>query len=158
MTDIRVGAGDLLGADAEALVNPVNTEGVMGAGLALTFKHAFPANYVAYRRACQRGDVAAGRVLAFDAGAQRTPRWIINFPTKTHWRLPSQLAYISSGLDDLRETVQRLHICSIAVPALGCGFGGLGWRDVRPLIATRLADLDLVLWLYGPQPPPRRRP
>jgi len=111
-------SGDLLKADADALVNTVNTVGVMGKGIALQFKQAFPANYEAYRRACQRGEVELGRMFVFPTGQLR-PRFIINFPTKQHWRSRSRLADIEVGLADLVRVIRERGIASLAVPPLG---------------------------------------
>ena len=136
--------GDLLKANADALVNTVNAVGVMGKGVALQFKQAFPSNFKAYRAACKRGEVKIGEMFVFDAGQLTKPRYIINFPTKTHWKARSRLNDVEAGLGDLRRVVRELSITSIAVPPLGCGNGGLVWADVRPLIATALGDLDGV--------------
>jgi O-acetyl-ADP-ribose deacetylase (regulator of RNase III) len=134
--------GDLLTVDVDALVNPVNTHGVMGAGLALQFKRVFPENFVAYQRACRAGDVAIGRMHVVQRVA--TPRFIINFPTKEHWRNPSKLEYVRIGLCDLVAQVRARHIQSIAIPPLGCGLGGLDWAVVAPLIEQAFARLPHV--------------
>ncbi len=152
--------GDLLRADAEALVNTVNTRGVMGKGVALQFRKAFPENFRAYRRACERGEVAIGRMFVCEWLTTGNPRMIINFPTKSHWRSPSKLADIELGLEDLRRVILEHRLRSIAVPPLGCGNGGLAWRDVEPLIADALEGIDgLRLLVYPPQraPHPSRR-
>jgi O-acetyl-ADP-ribose deacetylase (regulator of RNase III) len=148
-------AGNLLAADADALVNTVNTVGVMGKGLALQFKQAYPANFRAYQAACQRGEVRIGQMFIYATGAEQRPRFVINFPTKGHWRSGSKLSDIKAGLADLREVIQARGIRSIAVPPLGCGNGGLDWRDVRPLIVNALGDLaDVHVLLYPPQDTP----
>jgi O-acetyl-ADP-ribose deacetylase (regulator of RNase III) len=148
--------GDLLQADADALVNTVNTVGVMGKGVALQFKQAAPSNYKAYRAACKRGEVVLGKMFVFDAGQLTRPRYIVNFPTKAHWKARSRLADVEAGLADLRRVVQDLGISSIAVPPLGCGNGGLDWRDVKPLIAEALGDVDGVrVLVYEPMGSPR---
>lgn len=121
----------MLAAEVDALVNPVNTEGVMGKGLALQFKKAFPDAFVAYERACAAGEVVTGRMHVVRRVA--APRFIINFPTKKHWRQPSRIEYVRDGLIDLIALVRELGIRSIAVPPLGCGNGGLDWKDVKPL-------------------------
>ena len=138
--------GDLLKADAEALVNPVNTVGVMGAGLARQFRDAYPHNTAAYQAACRAGEVRTGRVLVWELGAPL----IINFPTKTHWRQPSVLGDIAEGLRDLRQVISDYEIRSIAVPALGCGLGGLDWDEVYPLIKAHLGGLEGVQVLVYP--------
>ena len=121
---IETTKGNLLEANAEALVNTVNCVGFMGKGIALQFKQAFPANYKAYEAACRADEVVPGRMLVYDNGRLLNPRYIINFPTKRHWRGKSRLADIKSGLKALVKDVQRLELHSIAVPPLGCGLGG----------------------------------
>ncbi len=146
--------GNLLEAEATALVNTVNTVGVMGKGVALQFKQAFPENYEAYRKACERGVVQPGKMFVFDTG-ELYPRYIINFPTKRHWKGKAKIEDVESGLVDLIETVRRLEIKSIAVPPLGCGNGGLRWNDVRPLIEAAFAELpDVRVLLYAPHGAP----
>jgi len=147
--------GNLLQSDAEALVNTVNCVGVMGKGIALQFKQAFPANFNAYQKACKAEAVQPGKMLVVDTGNMINPRWIINFPTKTHWRAPSQISYIEQGLADLVRVIRENHIQSIALPPLGCGNGGLDWQQVQPLIEAALADLpDVEVLIYPPQQPP----
>ncbi|GAA1864812.1 macro domain-containing protein [Actinomadura bangladeshensis] len=143
--------GDLLQDDAQALINPVNTAGVMGKGLALQFKRAFPTNFTAYAEACADGRLRPGKVLAvqIDAG-----RWVVNVPTKRHWRSPSRLDDIETGLNDLARTLTELDFASVAVPPLGCGHGGLAWSAVHPLITERLGPLDLEVRLYLPDDGP----
>lgn len=145
--------GNLLEADVDALVNAVNTVGVMGKGIALDFRHAFPANYQAYRRACELRDVTLGTMFVVETGQPVRPRYIINFPTKGHWRARSDLGDVKTGLADLREVIVSRGIASVAVPALGCGLGGLAWTDVEPLIRDALGDLSGVdVRLYVPRP------
>ena len=148
---IRVTKGNLLKASAEALVNTVNTVGVMGKGVALQFRQAYPEMYRAYEKACDAKDVRLGQVQVFDLGGLvGGPRWIINFPTKGHWKAKSRLADIESGLADLTATVERLGIRSIALPPLGCGNGGLDWEDVLPRIKAAFAALPNVQVLVFP--------
>jgi len=143
--------GNLLLADADALVNTVNCVGVMGKGLALQFKQAFPENFSAYANACARGEVQAGRMHIHDNGGLVNPRWIINFPTKRHWRDDSRLEDVASGLSALVADVQRLGIQSIAIPPLGCGLGGLDWTVVQPMIERAFEALpEVVVHLYAP--------
>jgi O-acetyl-ADP-ribose deacetylase (regulator of RNase III) len=150
--------GNLLTAEAQALVNAVNCVGVMGKGLALQFKQAFPANFKAYEAACAAGVVMPGRMLIHDNAGLVQPRWIINFPTKRHWRDPSRLEDIASGLKSLVADVQRLGIRSIAVPALGCGLGGLDWLVVRPMIEEAFSALpDVHVLLFEPAGMPAMR-
>src|SRR5688572_4761992 len=115
---IETAQGDLVAAKADALVNPVNTEGVMGKGLALQIKKAFPDVFAEYARACKQGSVAIGRMHVVQRATP--PRYVINFPTKQHWRNPSKLEYIELGLSDLITRVRELGIGSIAIPPLGC--------------------------------------
>ncbi len=151
MSLITEAHGNLLDAEAEALVNTVNTVGVMGKGIALQFKRAFPANFKAYEAACRRDEVQLGAMLIHDTGKlTENPRFIINFPTKKHWRSKSRLADIQAGLDDLVRVVKDLGITSVAVPPLGCGHGGLKWSQVEPLIRESLGPLDAVSILLFP--------
>jgi O-acetyl-ADP-ribose deacetylase (regulator of RNase III) len=148
---IQTVTGNLLDADAEALVNTVNTVGVMGRGIALQFKRAFPENFRAYAQACKAGEVVPGRMFIHTTGAAANPKYIINFPTKRHWRSNSKLEDIEAGLAALAAAVQRLGIRSIAIPPLGCGLGGLDWGDVRPMIEGAFAELpDVAVDLYEP--------
>jgi O-acetyl-ADP-ribose deacetylase (regulator of RNase III) len=142
--------GDLLTQDdVDAVVNAVNCVGIMGKGIALRFKSRWPANFTQYVAACKAGQVRPGKMLVHDTGGRVKPHYIINFPTKEHWREASKLEFIRHGLVDLVGQVRRLQIRSIAIPALGCGNGGLAWSDVRPLVddAFRsLSDVDVRLF------------
>jgi O-acetyl-ADP-ribose deacetylase (regulator of RNase III) len=141
--------GDLLKAEADALVNTVNCVGVMGKGIALQFKMAFPENFKQYYKACQSKKVRIGRM--FVTKQLFRPRYIINFPTKKHWKEKSKLEYISQGLTDLKEEIKNLKIKSIAIPPLGAGLGGLNWPDVKKLIVKELSQTDDVkIILYEP--------
>jgi O-acetyl-ADP-ribose deacetylase (regulator of RNase III) len=144
--------GNLLAAPVEALVNTVNTVGIMGRGIALQFKQAYPAMFRDYERACKAGEVKLGRVRVFDLGGLvGGPRWIINFPTKGHWRAGSRMADIEAGLKDLVATIRRLRIRSVAIPPLGCGNGGLDWNEVRPRIEAALAGIaEVEALVYAP--------
>ena len=158
---IEFKTGDILQADAEALVNTVNCVGIMGRGIALQFKQAFPDNFKAYEAACARTEVQPGRMFVTETGFLANPKYIINFPTKRHWRSPSRLEDIESGLQALVEEIKTRGIRSIAVPPLGCGNGGLDWKEVRPLIERAFAPLqDVDIRLYGPggTPDPRFMP
>lgn len=147
----RYTTGNLLEAQTEAVVNTVNEVGVMGKGIALMFKEAFPENFDAYEGACKRGEVRVGRMFVTENHALTGPKWIINFPTKKHWRQPTKLAWVRDGLKDLRRVIQEKAIHSIAVPPLGCGNGGLAWNDVRREIEAALSDLPGVdVVVYGP--------
>jgi O-acetyl-ADP-ribose deacetylase (regulator of RNase III) len=138
---IEYRTGDVLQADAEALVNTVNCVGVMGRGIALQFKNAYPANFKAYSAACARGEVQPGRMFIVETG-QLAPKYIINFPTKRHWRGKSRMEDIDAGLAALADEVRARNIRSIAIPPLGAGLGGLDWRAVRPRIEAALGGLD----------------
>lgn len=147
--------GNLLDADAEALVNTVNTVGIMGKGIALQFKQAYPGNFRAYQAACRRGEVQLGRMFTYETGLLGNPHFVINFPTKAHWRARARLGDIETGLADLRHVVRDRKIRSIAVPPLGCGNGGLDWREVRPLIDAALGELpDVHVMVYPPEGTP----
>ncbi len=140
-------SGNLIRDDAQALVNTVNVVGVMGKGLALQFKRAFPDVFRAYQAACQAGEVTPGRILP--VRIHDTDRWVLNFPTKRHWRQPSRLEDVESGLIDLVRVLTSHEIRSVAIPPLGCGNGGLDWAVVKPLIVDRLGPLDVDVRLYG---------
>jgi O-acetyl-ADP-ribose deacetylase (regulator of RNase III) len=144
--------GNLLDADVEALVNTVNTVGVMGKGIALMFKEAFPENFTLYKEACDKGSIKTGRVFATERrDVMGGPKWIINFPTKEHWRSPSRIEWIREGLIDLRHFIEEHAIHSIALPPLGTGNGGLDWHEVRPLIVRALDPLgDVAIFVYEP--------
>ena len=152
---IRYTQGDVLGAEAEALVNTVNCVGVMGRGVALQFKRTYPENFKAYAAACERGEVEPGRMFVFDTG-QLAPRWIINFPTKKHWRAKSRIEYIERGMEALVEEIRVRGIRSIAIPPLGSGLGGLAWSEVKPVIQRSLEaipEIAAVVFEPGGGPP-----
>lgn len=150
---IEAGHGDLITAEVDAIVNTVNTVGVMGKGLALQIKNAFPEVFAGYARACKEGAVAVGRMHVVHRSS--SPRFVINFPTKKHWRQPSKLEYIESGLADLVAQVRKLGIRSIAIPPLGCGLGGLDWDDVKPRIIEAFGSLpDVRVMLFDPDNSP----
>ncbi|MEV6020954.1 macro domain-containing protein [Streptomyces sp. NPDC051997] len=141
---ITRGTGNLLLADVDALVNTVNTVGVMGKGIALQFKRAYPENFEDYKASCERGDVTVGRMHVHELKHLGNPRFIVNFPTKRHWRAPSRIEDIASGLVALRDEIVERGMKSIAVPPLGCGNGGLAWRDVEPMIRQTLGTIPGV--------------
>lgn len=152
---IHLTTGNLLEAQVEALVNTVNCVGVMGKGIALQFKQAFPENFKQYKKACDQGEVEPGRMLVTKTGQLQCPHFIINFPTKRHWRNNSKLEDIESGLVALVKEIEQLQIGSIAIPPLGCGNGGLDWGIVRPMIEEALAPLTRVeIYLYEPKGAP----
>lgn len=141
---LEVKQGNLLEEDAQALVNAVNCVGVMGKGIALQFKHAFPENFQQYKKACDAKEVQPGRMFTVPTGKLLNPKYIINFPTKRHWREKSKIEYVQTGLKAIVAEVQQLGITSIAIPALGCGNGGLDWLAVKPLIESAFAELPEV--------------
>jgi O-acetyl-ADP-ribose deacetylase (regulator of RNase III) len=146
---LRYTRGNLLEAHSEALVNTVNEIGVMGKGIALMFREAFPDNAREYETAAKAGNVHVGHVLATRNPALLGPRWIIHFPTKKHWRQPSKMEWVRTGLNDLVRVVNEKGIRSIAVPPLGCGNGGLEWSQVRSEIeaaAAHLPDVEIVVY------------
>ncbi len=148
---IRFTTGNLLDAKTDALVNTVNTVGVMGKGIALMFKEAFPENFSMYEAACKRNEISVGRMFVTERSNLIGPRWIINFPTKKHWRHPSKMEWVTAGLEDLKRVVAENGIRSIALPPLGSGNGGLHWQDVRLKIEESLGDLgDVEVTVYEP--------
>ena len=152
---IHAAHGNLLKAPVDALVNTVNTEGVMGKGIALQFKRAYPEMFKVYVSACKAGQVRLGEMWVWQTSTLAGPRMVVNFPTKGHWKSRSRLADIEAGLVDLVRVIDRYHVRSIAVPPLGCGNGGLAWNVVRPLVEASLAPLPLVdVHLYTPEGAP----
>ena len=141
---MRFTKGNLLDADVEAVINTVNTVGVMGKVIALMFKERFPDNFKLYAAACKAKEVKTGRMFVTAATELAGPRWIINFPTKEHWRSRTKVEWIEEGLKDLQAVIEEKEIRSIAVPPLGCGNGGLEWPVVRAIIEKALGDLDDV--------------
>lgn len=149
---IEYKTGDILQEDAEALVNTVNCVGIMGRGIALQFKNAYPANFKEYAAACKKGKVQPGQMFVFDTQRLLNPRYIINFPTKRHWRGKSRIEDIQAGLKDLGNIIRKHGIRSIALPPLGSGLGGLEWQEVRPLIESAmrlLADVHIIIYEPG---------
>lgn len=152
---IEYQTGDIIVEDAEALVNTVNCVGIMGRGIALQFKNAFPDNFKAYEAACNRGEVQPGRMFVFETGQLTCPRYIINFPTKRHWRGKSRLSDIEAGLDALASEIKSRGIRSVAIPPLGSGLGGLQWTDVRQRIERALSALpDVSIVVFEPRGAP----
>ncbi len=141
---IKITRGNILLADAEALVNTVNCVGFMGKGIALQFKKAYPANFTHYQRSCKAGEVKLGEMFIVNTGTLVNPKYIVNFPTKGHWREKSRIYDIKQGLSSLRQEIISRKIQSIAIPPLGCGLGGLDWSAVKELIIQALQDLDTV--------------
>ena len=152
---IEYTTGDLLKSDADALVNTVNCVGVMGRGVALQFKKAFPDNFKAYKAACDREEVQPGKMFIFERRELVGPRFIINFPTKRHWKGKSRMEDVESGLEALAKDIRAFGITSIAIPPLGSGLGGLHWPDVRKRIEATLGDLpDVRVIVFEPNGAP----
>lgn len=148
---IRFVKGNLLESDAQVLVNTVNTVGVMGKGIALQFKEAYPNNYLLYRKACKEHKVCVGKMfVTTDRSLYKGEKVIVNFPTKTTWRKPSEYSYIQNGLADLRNQIEIHHWTSIAIPPLGSHNGGLDWNVVKPMILNALSDLNCEVLIYEP--------
>lgn len=148
--------GNILHDQADAIINTVNTVGVMGKGLALQFKKAFPDNFKEYKKACDDKSMVTGQVLSVPLNSINPPFYIINFPTKAHWKGNSKFEYIEQGLESLKSEVKRLELKSVAIPALGSGLGGLPWQQVEIAIQDSLAELPNVEWrVYPPQAAPK---
>ena len=148
---IHYTSGNLLEANVDALVNTVNTVGVMGKGIALMFKERFPKNMTEYAKACKAKQVATGQVFVTQTDELMGPKWIVNFPTKQHWRSKSKMEWVVDGLVDLKRFIIENNVQSIALPPLGAGNGGLNWTDVKPQIETALSDLKNVdIYIYEP--------
>lgn len=143
--------GNILDSQAQALVNTVNTIGVMGKGIALQFKKAYPNNYKAYVKACQNNNIKIGKMfVTIDSNTASGEKIIVNFPTKTDWRKPSEYKYIEDGLDSLAEVIRERQIKSIAIPPLGAGNGGLKWEKVKKIIEEKLDSLRINIYVYEP--------
>jgi len=148
---IQYVTGNLLESNAEALVNTVNTIGVMGKGIALQFKNTFPNNFKLYAKACKNDEIKIGELLVTEDDSMFTgKKMIINFPTKTTWRKPSEYSYIVEGLIDLVKIIKERNIKSIAIPPLGSGNGGLNWNKVKLILEKYLSDVDCVIYIYQP--------
>lgn len=152
---IQYKSGDILREDAQALVNTVNCVGVMGRGIALQFKKVFPENFKTYAAACKKGEVQPGRMFVYETGQCTNPQYIINFPTKRHWRGKSRIGDIETGLENLVETIRQYDIRSIAIPPLGSGLGGLEWSEVKWRIESALRPLtEVQVIVYEPEGAP----
>ena len=148
---IKYITGNILKSDAQALVNTVNTVGVMGKGIALQLKKAFPSNFKAYSEACNKKEIEIGKLFVTrDSNLETGEKIIINFPTKKDWRKPSEYSYIEEGLIDLIKIIKKYEIRSIAIPPLGAGNGGLEWERVKKRIEEKLAVLDIEIYVYEP--------
>ncbi len=147
---IKFLTGNILESEAQALVNTVNTVGIMGKGIAMQFKKAFPENFKAYIKACKNKEIDIGKLFVFKENNLSGEKIIINFPTKKDWRKPSEYEYIEKGLDDLIRVIKEYHIKSIAIPPLGAGSGGLLWEKVKTIIQNKLSNLDIDIFVYEP--------
>lgn len=143
--------GNLLDAEVEALVNTVNCVGYMGKGIAAQFKGRFPENYRAYHQACKDGRIKPGSIFVFETNFLKSPKFILNFPTKRHWKEKSRIEDIESGLHRLIPLIKKLNIRSIAIPALGCGLGGLSWEKVKSLISSFFIGIDMDVLIFEPE-------
>ena len=143
--------GNMMTSSADALVNTVNTVGVMGKGIALQFKEEFPRNFITYKVACSSGELTPGKLLITkELNSNGEEKIIINFPTKLHWRNPSKYEYITEGLKELVKAISEHYIKSIAIPPLGCGNGGLDWNIVKGMIEEALKDAKCEIYIYEP--------
>src|SRR5690606_33625803 len=143
--------GNILDSEAQAIVNTVNTLGVMGKGIALQFKKAYPNNYKSYSVACKNNEVVVGKMfVTIDSNISSGEKIIINFPTKRDWRKPSEYVYIEDGLDDLIDVIKHNQIKSIAIPPLGAGNGGLKWEKVKKIIEDKLSNFNIEIFVYEP--------
>ena len=148
---ITISRGNFWDAEVDAVVNSVNCVGIMGKGIALQCKKAFPDNYDAYLKACKRGEVQPGSLFVYETKQIFGAKYIINFPTKMHWKGPSRYEYLEAGLQALVSVIRDRNIRSIAIPPLGCGLGGLDWAKVRPMIEAALSQLpDVQAYIYEP--------
>lgn len=145
--------GDIFESGADALVNPVNTVGVMGAGLARQFRVRWPDMFTAYKTACRDGEIKPGKLWVYPTLTHngRSARYIVCFPTKKHWRDNTPMEYVVWGLRNLVEMVEDLGVSSLAVPAVGCGLGGLPWEKVQPVMYEWLGKLNIPVDVYGPK-------
>ncbi len=151
MVMIKYITGDIFESDADALINTVNTVGVMGKGIALQFKKAYHYNYKAYVEACKRNEIEIGKVfIVKDSNLNSGTKYIINFPTKKDWRKPSEYSFIEAGLDDLVRVLNEYKIKSVAIPPLGAGNGGLEWEKVKKIIEHKLGRLDVEIMVFEP--------
>jgi len=152
---IRFVTGNIFDSKTEAIVNTVNCVGVMGRGIALQFKNQYPDNFKAYELACKQNEVVPGKMFVFEVNQIINPKFIINFPTKRHWRGASRIEDIEAGLDDLAKIIAERQISSIALPPLGAGLGGLDWNVIKEKIETSLCKLiDVEIEVFEPNGAP----
>jgi len=146
---VTIKQGDMFSEQTDAIVNPVNCVGVMGKGIALEFKERWYGNFKQYATRCAIGEMKPGKMFIY--ATEGMPKFIINFPTKFHWKYKTKISYIHSGLDDLVKQIKKLEIQSITLPALGCGLGGLSFDEVGPIIIAKLAPLGIDTIVYAPK-------
>ena len=141
--------GDIFKSSCEVIANPINCVGVMGGGLALAFKKKFPEHFETYKKMCQNGEIKVGELYVVDGDEKHK---VLLFPTKIHWKNPSLMEYVVDGLKYLAENYEKMDIKSIAIPAIGCGLGGLNWEDVKEQITSVLSELDnkIEIEIYEP--------
>lgn len=139
--------GSIFDSKAQTITNAVNCVGVMGKGIALEFKRRFPEMFKDYAARCRDSELVLGKPYLYKSS---THQWILNFPTKDHWKSPSELASVVSGLNVLKDEYQNWGIKSLAMPALGCGLGGLDWEDVSPVMLAQLSQLSIDVEIYLP--------
>jgi O-acetyl-ADP-ribose deacetylase (regulator of RNase III) len=152
LTNIYHKTGNIFEETTDALVNTVNCSGIMGKGIALEFKKIYPGNFRAYEKACHNNEVKLGTMFVFETNSLTNPKYIINFPTKKHWKSRSQIGDIIKGLDNLELIILRYQIKSISIPPLGCGLGGLNWAEVEPLIVGLAKKLESTIFhIYEPK-------
>ena len=163
-TNISLRRGNLFDSEMQTLCNTVNVVGVMGAGIAKEFKFRYPEMFEEYKDMCAQQKVIPGEPYCWkpaDDGAYRVAddgaHWVLNFPTKKHWRHPSKIEWLESGLQYLQENYLRWGIVSLAVPALGCSLGKLSWEQVRPLMEKYLSEMDIPVEIYEPLPSRKKR-
>ncbi|MGN1152446.1 MAG: macro domain-containing protein [Candidatus Gastranaerophilaceae bacterium] len=148
---IKYKKGNILQEQTEAIINTVNCVGIMGRGIALQFKNTYPNNFKAYKQACDKGEVQPGKMFVYSLGSLFNPKYIINFPTKRHWKGKSNINDIKLGLEALKQELIQYKIKSIAIPPLGCGLGGLKWEQIKPLIEQTFEDInDIEVIIYEP--------
>lgn len=150
MKDVRLNTmlsylkGDLLSSPAQVLVNTVNIVGVMGKGIALQFKNKYPEMFKSYQHVCEKHMLDVGKLYLWKS----PEKWVLMFPTKKHWRNPSKIEYIESGLRKFADNYEHLGIESIAFPKLGCGNGNLEWNVVKPIMEKYLKPLPISVYIY----------
>lgn len=148
---LKIIDADLMSSRSEAVVNAVNTVGVMGKGVALLFKKKYPEYFSSYANACRVGDVRIGSIFEYQLGYSGVPSWILSVPTKRHWRDSSSIVDVERGIEALARSVVRLGIRSVSVPALGCGEGGLSFSRVGPILVKHLSILDCEVFIHMPR-------